>query len=106
KKLLKTEFPHLVFVYLPGYRIRYSNNKRFFAIKILLQLPKILLAIRSEKRWLKNFITHTPVDAVISDNRYGLHLSNLPSVFITHQLLIKGPLAITEKMMQRINYLL
>lgn len=106
EKLLKTEFPDLVFVHLPGYRIRYSNNKRFFPIKIIMQLPKILLAIRREKRWLKNFNTHTPVDAVISDNRYGLHLSNLPSVFITHQLLIKSSFPIAEKMMQRINYLL
>lgn len=104
EKLLKTEFPDLIFVDLPGYRIHYSNHKRFFSTKIIFQLPKILLAIRNEQRWLRKFISATPVDAVISDNRFGLHVSSVPSVFITHQLLIKGPFTIAEKIMQKINY--
>jgi len=106
ENLLKTEFPDLEFVNIPGYKIKYSGNKRFFAIKILSQLPKIFKAISLEKRWLQGFIQHTPVDAVISDNRYGLHHSSIPSVFITHQLLIKAPFAFAEKVMQKINYLL
>lgn len=106
EKLLKTEFPYLDIVHLPGYRIKYSTNKRFFPVKIILQLPKILLAIKREQKWLQRFISQTPVDAIIADNRYGLHSSTIPSVFITHQLLIKGPFAFAEKIMQRLNYLL
>lgn len=106
EKLLKTEFPDLVFVHLPGYRIKYSSNQRFFLLKIILQLPKIFYAVRKENRWLKSFISHTPVDAVISDNRYGMRLKHLPCVFITHQLLIKAPFTFLEKMVQRVNYAL
>ena len=106
EKLLKREFPDLVFVHLPGYRIKYSNNKRFFPIKIILQLPKIFFAIKRERRWLKNFISKTQVDAVISDNRYGMHFPGLPSIFITHQLLIKAPFSIAERVLQKVNYIL
>lgn len=104
EKLLKTEFPDLVFVHLPGYRIQYSTTQRFFSFKIILQLPQILLAIKREKMWLKSFISQTPIDAVISDNRYGLHIAGLPSVFISHQLQIKAPFAIAEGLMQKMNY--
>ena len=31
------------------------------------------------------------IDVVISDNRYGLHTTKIPCIFITHQLLIKAP---------------
>jgi spore coat polysaccharide biosynthesis predicted glycosyltransferase SpsG len=106
ENLLKQEFPDLVFVHLPGYRIKYSSNERFFSLKIILQLPKIFFAVRKEKRWLKNFTSHTPVDAVISDNRYGFRCNNLPCFFITHQLLIKAPFSFAEKILQRVNYAL
>ncbi|MGI8637121.1 MAG: glycosyltransferase [Segetibacter sp.] len=105
-KLLKKEFPHLDFVNLPGYRIKYSKSRLFFALKILMQLPKIFLAIKKENKWLKNFVTHTPVNAIISDNRYGLYLTETPSVFVTHQLLIKAPLLAIEQLLQKLNYFL
>jgi hypothetical protein len=69
-----------------------------------MQLPKIFFAIKKEKKWLQNFISHTPVDAIISDNRYGLNVKEIPSVFITHQLLIKAQIAIIEKLLQKLNY--
>lgn len=106
EKLLKTEFPDLVFINLPGYQIKYSTIKRFFTLKIILQIPKIFFAIKRENRWLKAFISQTPVDAIISDNRYGLYHPGLPSVFITHQLLIKVPFSIAERILQRLNYVL
>ncbi|MDB5247658.1 MAG: glycosyltransferase [Segetibacter sp.] len=104
EKLLKTEFPSLLFVKLPGYGITYTTNKRFFSIKIIAQLPKILKAVKNERKWLNDFLDNNKVEAIISDNRYGLYRSDLPSVFITHQLLIKGPFAFAERIMQKINY--
>lgn len=45
------------------------------------------------------------IDAVISDNRFGLYHSKIPSVFITHQLSIKSPLGNwSEKILRRWNY--
>ncbi len=45
------------------------------------------------------------IDAVISDNRFGLYHSKIPSIFITHQLSIKSPLGNwIEKILQRWNF--
>lgn len=104
EKLLKTEFPLLRFVHLPGYRVQYASDKRFFSVKIIAQLPKILLSIQKEKKWLKSFIATNNIDAVISDNRYGLYNNKVKSIFITHQLLVKAPFAMVEKILQFFNY--
>ncbi len=45
------------------------------------------------------------IDAVISDNRYGLFNEKIHSVFIAHQLLIKTSLGHTaDKLLQKLNY--
>lgn len=104
KKLLETEFPNAIFVHIPAYNIKYTTVKRFFSLKIVLQLPKIFVTIIKEKNWLNAFLKNNAVDAVISDNRYGLFHSAVKSVFITHQLLIKAPFTFAESIMQKINY--
>ena len=102
--LLKTEFPQLQFVHLPSYDIRYSNKKRFFNLKIILQLPKLIIAIRKEKKWLHQFLFNNNISTVISDNRYGLFHTSVQSIFITHQLTIKAGFPFVEKMLEKLNY--
>lgn len=102
--LLQKEFPDLKFFPIKGYRVQYSHKKRFLPLKILLQLPKILLTIRDENRWLKKLLESETFDLIISDNRYGFYHQNVSSVFITHQLLIYSKRAWMRKWMQRINY--
>jgi uncharacterized protein (TIGR00661 family) len=102
--LLKSEFPAVVFVSIPGYNIKYTNAERVFVLKIALQLPKIIRAIYLEKKWLNSFLKENIVDAIISDNRYGLFHRKVTSVFITHQLLIKTSFPFTERIIQQINY--
>lgn len=102
--LLKAEFPGLKFLPLMGYRMRYSRNKYFLPLQILLQTPKILFTIRRENRWLKNVIDTHYIHAVISDNRFGLYNPSVPSVYITHQLLIRTGNKLTERLAQRIHY--
>jgi len=104
KELLKPEFSNVIFVDIPGYRIKYTNSKRLFALKIAAQIPKILLAIRREKKWLHRFLKNNKVDVIISDNRYGFTHSKVTSVFITHQLLIRAPFAFIEKILLKFNY--
>lgn len=104
EKLLKQEFPFLEFVHLPGYRIKYTSRRVFFLLSILLQLPKIYRAIRNEKKWLNNFLVERPVHAVLSDNRYGLSHANVRCVFITHQLTVKAPFALAERIIQKLIY--
>ncbi len=103
--LLKNEFPYLPFLELSGYRIQYSSWSHGFLFRILMQIPKISAAINREHKWLKKMITMHKFDAVISDNRFGLHTRKIPIVFITHQLRIMSPMGKwSEKILQRWNY--
>ena len=103
--LLKTEFPELPFLQLPGYRIKYAKTQRGLIWKMIQQGPKMRRAIQYEHRWLKKMSKQHGFDAVISDNRYGLYHSTIPCIFITHQLTIKSSLAKwTEKILQKRNY--
>jgi hypothetical protein len=105
KALLQEEFPFLPFVELPGYNVKYGKNRAFTLLKIVVAIPKILIRIKREKAWLNQFLGTEKPDAVISDNRYGLHAPGLFSVFITHQLRIKTPFGqIADTFLQRINY--
>lgn len=104
KTLLQAEFPQISFVHLNGYNIQYSTSKRFLALKILMQAPKIMLSIRRENTWLQQIITESGFDAVISDNRFGLYTNKIPCVFITHQLRIQAPYKWLQNTIQRINY--
>lgn len=103
--LLKKEFPQLPFLSLPGYRIHYAKSAAGLLLQIFFQTSKILQAIKKENKWLKEMVNEYGFDAVISDNRYGLYYTKIPSVFITHQLLIKTPFGKwSDFFLQRINY--
>lgn len=104
KLLLQQEFPELTVINLQGYQVKYSSHKFLLPFRIIGQLPKILRIIKEENRWLKNVIHVYDINAVISDNRFGLYHSIVPCVFITHQLLVKVHLRLLEKLVQKINY--
>lgn len=103
ERLLTTEFPGLPFLPLKGYGIRYS--KKNLLLKLISQVPKIMFRIREEHRWLQEAVTTHRINAVISDNRFGLYHQKLPTVLITHQLQIKTTIgASTEKILRSWNY--
>lgn len=87
---LKQEFPHLDFITLPGYRFSYPASRNM-ALKMIAQSPAIFQGISKEHRALEKIIQSHKIDAVISDNRYGLWNKKIPSIFLTHQLKIKTP---------------
>jgi predicted glycosyltransferase len=89
ESLLRHEFPGLEFLAIPGYPIRY-NRGRLLKWGLVLRIPAILRQIRREHTWLDQCLQTYPIDAVISDNRYGLYHKNLPCVLITHQLTIQS----------------
>lgn len=100
--LLLQEFPQLPLHRLPGYGIRYGRYGLLW--QLLQQLPRILRCIGYERRWLAQLLQHQRFDAVISDNRPGLHHPALPCVYITHQLRIcsgLGPWA--DSCLQRLH---
>jgi len=105
KIMLEAEFPGLRFEKLNGYDLKYGKNRRLTLLKIILQIPKILIQIKRENRWLNDFLNREKVNAVISDNRYGLFSPKILSIFITHQLRIKTPFGEKiETIIQQINY--
>lgn len=84
--LLRKEFPYLRFLELPSYQIEYAKNGKNFKWKLLKNSPKMIKAIRNEKKLVKTWINKYGIDGIISDNRLGVYNKNIPSVFITHQL--------------------
>lgn len=105
KALLEQEFPQLTCLELKGYDVHYSRSKLALPLVMASQIPKIIAAIRYEHDWLKSIEKQYRINAVISDNRYGLYHHDLPSVFITHQLLIKTPFGTqADRYLQKLNY--
>lgn len=87
---LKEEFPLLPAIALPAYNIQYPKSGSM-VIAMLIQSPKIFLAIRKEHKAIKKIIQENNIDVVVSDNRYGCYSKKTKSVFITHQLFIQTP---------------
>jgi uncharacterized protein (TIGR00661 family) len=102
--LLKKEFPNTVILPCKGYKIRYSRSKKYFSLQLFYQLPKIIFSICHEKRWLKKTVKLHSIDAVISDNRFGMYHKTIPSIYITHQLSIKTGNKFSEIIAQKIHY--
>jgi uncharacterized protein (TIGR00661 family) len=101
--LLKQEFPELETIPLPGYKIKYSKNKRWFLLRLLIQFPGVLYSVLREHRWLNKVKQELNLSAVISDNRFGLFNRSIQSVYITHQLVVKTGNRLSEKIATRIH---
>ena len=87
---LKTEFPDLQHIDLPGFEISYPHHGSM-SLRLLRRSPVILSANRREHRLADKLVSEHSIDAVISDNRFGLWSSLAHSVYITHQVSIKAP---------------
>jgi predicted glycosyltransferase len=98
--LLKIEFPSCEFVKISGYNISYPKSGSM-ALQMAVQIPQILSGIKREHELLKKIIKEKKIDAVISDNRFGLWSSEVPCVFMTHQLMVKSPFG--EKWIHELN---
>ncbi len=84
--LLKKEFPELEHMELPSYQIIYAKKAAAFKWKLLMDSPKMLKAIKREKKAVKELVLSGKIQGIISDNRLGVRNKNVPSIFITHQL--------------------
>ena len=104
KLLLKSEFPQVEILDLPGYNMEYSTSRWTLPFSIIAQVPKLLSSIEKERRWLQSAVSQHSIDAVVSDNRFGLSHPDIPCVFMTHQLRIKLPVKKAENFLQRRNY--
>ena len=99
--LLKEEFPDLETFDLPAYNVTYRTGNMF--LNIAPQLPKIIRAVLSEKKAIKKLVEKHQFDCIISDNRFGCFVKNIPSIFMTHQLRIKMPFLLLENIIAFFN---
>lgn len=88
--LLHAEFPELQSFELSGYNPAYSKRNSF-ALTIARQVPKFMLAVRKEHEQVNRLIADKKIDAVISDNRYGVWSAHVPSALMLHQLNLLMP---------------
>lgn len=75
---------------------------------IIKQLPRIARASITEHRELGRLVESLGIDAVISDNRFGLFSSRMPCIYVSHQLSIVMPttLAWAQSAVARMNTIL
>jgi len=105
KLVLVKEFPEITFKELEGYNLRYGTKGWLTILYIILQIPKILIQINRENRWLQGLLLEHKADFILSDNRYGFFSSKIPSIFITHQLSIRTGLgSLADKLIRFFNY--
>jgi len=88
--LLQEEFPTQEFIHFRGYEISYPEG-RGMVWKMGVAAPRIIRRIEEEHRELQAIIQQHGIDAVISDNRFGLYSDKVPCAYITHQVMIKAP---------------
>lgn len=84
--LLQKEFPNLETVELPAYNITYPKNGGLFKWAMLLKLPQIKKTMIAENKLVAQLVKKRKIHGIISDNRFGVRNTEVPSVYITHQL--------------------
>lgn len=90
---------------LEGYDISYSPINKYAQAGLLLQMPRVLQAIKREHQWLQEIVLAQKIDGVISDNRYGLYHAQVPSVIMTHQLQVLSDMGnVADNMVRRLHY--
>ncbi|MBA3647179.1 MAG: glycosyltransferase [Chitinophagales bacterium] len=88
--LLQKEFPSLRCILLPGHTTRYPVTGHL-VWNLIFQLPQIILSGIREHRAIKRIIRDEDIDAIISDNRYGLYSDKIPCILIIHQVFLMAP---------------
>ncbi|MFC2109687.1 glycosyltransferase [Bacteroidota bacterium] len=82
----RKEFPSLESVELPSYGIRYSKKEYGLKLRLFASFFFIRKAVQQENLFVEKFVNVDEYVGIISDNRFGVYHSNIPSVYVTHQL--------------------
>jgi UDP:flavonoid glycosyltransferase YjiC (YdhE family) len=98
--LLRGEFPELQHVRLPGVTVRYGAGRSQFW-SMARQLPAMVRSVAAERAAFERIAPGLRLDAVISDQRFGVRSAQVPSVLITHQLFPFTPFA--QNALRRLN---
>jgi hypothetical protein len=88
--LFREEMPGLAYIDFPGFKPGYSRHLPQY-LPLLLKTPMLLFHIVREHSRLKRIINDYAIDAVISDNRFGLWNRKIRTAYVTHMPLIPFP---------------
>jgi len=84
----KRTYPNLEHIELPSWKIKYQRRGSF-TLNLATRTPYVLKAISEERKLIAKIIKDYNVDGLISDNRFGVHSNDIPTVFITHQVSLR-----------------
>lgn len=90
--LLRKEFPKLERVRIPGLDVRYAKGGSQLW-SMARQFPAMVRSVQAERAAFDRLRDQLRLDAVISDQRFGIRSAELPSVIITHQVFPFAPIA-------------
>ncbi len=76
----------------PGPDITYSKWGTW--MKIAAQVPEFYRSIQSETNWTAEIVARCGITHIVSDNCYGVHHPDIPSVLISHQLQLPVPIGV------------
>ena len=76
--------PKVKFFEKPGATITYSRH--FTMLTIAAQTPKLIKSIFDERKWTLEHVEKRSISKIFSDNCYGVHHPDVPSVLMTHLL--------------------
>jgi len=93
-ELLKQEFPDLESHTVNGIQVNYPHPRLLY-VWMFLQAIRIQITIRKEHLAFGQLAKKIRPDAIISDNRYGAWVENIPSYLICHQLQVLLPSGIS-----------
>lgn len=82
--LLHNDFPQLDVVELESFSPRYFRRLPQW-LAIAMQTPRFVRCIRREYKQTQTIVKQLNIDAIVSDNRYGVRSDRCQSVLLTHQ---------------------
>ena len=83
---LQQVFPNLKSYELPPTSVEYTSKGSLLKFKLLQQAPFLFKTVLNEKKCIQEINSIEGLSGIISDNRFGIRLESVPSVYITHQL--------------------
>jgi hypothetical protein len=86
-----------------GYPFRFGGKGRFEK-DLFFCAPGLLRRLKREKEEVEVYVKNHAIDLVISDHRYGFYSTQVPSIFLSHQLHLplKGPFKWVQRVHSRL----
>jgi hypothetical protein len=88
--MFRGELPAVECIYFPGFKPVFSRFMPQY-LSMFIKIPSLVYHILVEHFRLKKIISSYSIDAVISDNRFGLWNRSIRTAYFTHQLRIPFP---------------